>query len=146
MGLKQAEISSKLFEKIGERVREDLDCGKIVYALDDTFNRTVLLHPAIAKSTEHHNFLYIDNNNISTESQFLLTKEQIILDNINQIDICGVARDCCVQDVYDLFRGRASDEPHHSWRNYAHELHWSDEKFNKIFRMPLNARILEDLC
>ena len=79
--------------------------------------------------------------------QYLETKRLLIDGNYRKVELGGLARGACVEDV-DLLLSRPrtlSKCLKHHYRNAARALGWTDRKFRKIFRCRINASVRNDL-
>lgn len=141
MSIELATRLSGVFWNISRKIESYLESGYLVYHILGSFD----LYPSFKKFADHDRFICIPRN-IPDEAQFLLTKGQVILDGISSVEICGVARQLCVQDVYDVFRGGISRKNEGIWRKNSSSLNWSDEKFYRILHRSLDSRIIEELC
>ena len=144
MGVDEATRISGVFEKISREIDSYLSRGDFVYTLQSGHDDSPL-HSCVRRFENQEGFVYVPGD-VSYEAQFLLTKEQVVLDKVRSLAVCGFARDVCVKDVYDLFRGVVPDKDRALWKKRSDSTRWSDEKFDKIFRLPLEIRVIEELC
>ncbi|MSS74167.1 hypothetical protein EXS72_00810 [Candidatus Pacearchaeota archaeon] len=144
MGKTSANRFEIVFNSIAEEMKTYLARGDLVYLLgcESNSSDSPLIFPKIRELTGHDNLVYVSGN-MCAEPQFLLTKEQMLLDGVSQASLCGVSRDCCVQDMYMCLIGKANLTE--AYKNGYKKLRWPDEKFKGIFTYNLDTLIEERL-
>ena len=77
--------------------------------------------------------------------QFLALKKRLLVDNQKEVDLCGVARDVCVDEVYRLLTTLRSKP----WVNYAAAAEYlviEQKTLQHICNTYIPCRILNALC
>jgi hypothetical protein len=140
-----AKKARKLFDRIGREVGAYLQEGQRVYFLGEKSDsaRSPLIYRGIrryASGLRHIPY------GILFEEQCLRTKEALMEEG-SGIALVGVAYDASVSGLHAFLRGQ-------EWPGYTtrkrfeicrQELEWPAEKFERVFREQLDARIWNEL-
>ena len=94
--------NARLFDSIAEKI------GKIinvipVYLLTSHLPKNEKYHTWTEISKYSDRLRVISSHNIGYRGQFLMAKEMLMRDGITTPNLCGIARHCCVKDLYNLF-------------------------------------------
>jgi len=135
---------------IRNRMKKTLEEGHSVYFLPsdnkDLYNTSSFKEFRCVADV--HPFLVIDGypGRNKFRPQFLHLKYDLVNDNISQVDLSGVWRDVCVEDVYFLLTARCSKRVFEGYRKAAKFLGLDDPSFKKIYETRIQCNVLKNLC
>ena len=134
----------ELFDRIGVEIGRRIEAGDNVYYLSGGENVYSSVNEFVPQMRVISNYGGLGN---WSEKQFSRTKEIIMNDGLEEIVISGVAYDCCVTELCNLFCGTLISPMicMSDYVNASKELGWTPGKFVDIFCTKLNARVDEDL-
>ncbi len=133
-----------LFTNIAHEIELSLSERKKVYYLAEisTSVNSPQLFPAIR---EHLKKLIFVPFGASLENQLLRVKKMLLEESIENVEICGVMRDVCVKELYDLLRARVNRESQQEYEIQSKRLGWSKEGLAVILKKRISATILTEL-
>jgi len=133
-----------LFTNIATEIELSLSEGKKVYYLAEisTSADSPTIFPAIKK---HLPKLIFVPFGASLENQLLRVKKILLESGIGTVEICGVMREICVKELYDLLRGHFDRRSRNEYEVQGQRLGWDKEKVASILKTKIDASILEEL-
>lgn len=133
-----------LFTNIATEIDLSLSEGKRVYYLAEisTSADSPTIFPAIKEHLQKLTFVPFG---ASLENQLLRVKKRLIEEGIGKVEICGVMREICVKELYDLLRGHFRRGSREEYEVQGQKLGWNKENVAVILKTKIDASILEEL-
>lgn len=144
LGKKAAAENKKIFDGIATVLGQYVGQGNQAYYLaeESESSSSRLIYPPIQKHFPPMQYIPYGD---SLESQFLRTKDLLLLDEAEKISLVGVSYYGCLQQLQYLLSGKTNRLRRSEYDDAREILIWSPEKFERIFRQPLPAVIQEEL-
>ncbi len=150
-------LQQRLVNAIQKRIREKKPVYVLPYGHDVGMDRSSFFysrHEDVVTIESYYSFhkhrvIPYEGREYSGTScfapQFLALKKQLLADQQKKVNLCGVAREVCVTDVYRLL----TTLPSQPWINYGAAgdyLGMERIALQYICNTPIKTRVLADLC
>ncbi len=133
-----------LFTNIATEIDLSLSEGKKIYYLAEisTSVDSPNIFPAIK---EHLQKLIFVPFGASLENQLLRVKKMLLEEGISKVEICGVMREICVKELYDLLKRHFDRKSREEYEVQGKKLGWNKDNITVILKTKIDASILEEL-